>query len=65
MTADNDWLRSVRRETWFRLRVRTTRWPLASDSHCGVDQQIATPVDDRVRLIVRKVEEIGPTECVG
>jgi len=30
-----------------------------------VYQQLATPVDDRVRLIVRNVEEIGPTECVG
>jgi hypothetical protein len=29
MTANNEWLRSVKRDAAWRLRVRTTRWPLS------------------------------------
>ena len=50
----HEWLRSVRREAAWQLRVRTTRYLLAG-------------IEDRVRLNVRNgdVDEIGPTECVG
>jgi hypothetical protein len=65
MTPDNEWVRSVRREIWFRLRTKTMRWPLAGERRCEFDEQIAAAFDDRARLMVRNVEDIGPTECVG
>jgi hypothetical protein len=61
-TADNEWLRSVRRETWFRLRVRTTRWPLAGDSRCVV-AAAAVVFDDRLRLAARDAEGIRPANA--
>jgi hypothetical protein len=58
------WSRSVRREAAWRLRVRTTRWPLSGDRYCDLGEQVAAVVDGRVRFADRDVE-IGPTECVG
>ena len=65
MTPDNEWVRSLRREIWSRLRMKTMRWPVAGDSHCAEDEQSATALDDRARVIVRDVEEIGPSIMLG
>ena len=47
------WLTSVRREAVWRLRMRTTCWPIAGHF---VDEPIATAFDDRVRLHIKEIE---------
>jgi hypothetical protein len=60
----HDWLRSVRCEARWRLRVRTTRWPLSADRHCDLGVQVAAVIDGRLSLADRDVE-IRPSGMLG
>jgi hypothetical protein len=43
------WLRSVQREAAWRLRMRTTRWPIAPDAHRDDLNDQITATDSHVR----------------